>query len=153
MMANKGPTATDYKERIEKLGANMSLTRKVLRFGKPLPLVKAIIDRIAEHQKKHVRNFWLRNLDDFFLMLYFLTDHPLYFQRIGLIQMDKNLVSKIDYWNNVFWLLNAVLDIYCDLSDFMYLQNEIKILVSPFFSHIIESATINRFRQSFNRSL
>ena len=67
------------KERLDKLGSNMSLTRKVLRFGKPLPLLKAIMDRTTDHQKKPVRNFWMRNLDDFFLILYFLTDHPLYF--------------------------------------------------------------------------
>ncbi len=63
----------------------------------------------------------MRNLDDFFLILYFLTDHPLYFHRIGFIKMDKELVNKLDYWNNVFWLLNALLDIYCDFSDFLYL--------------------------------
>jgi hypothetical protein len=57
----------------------MSLTRKVLRFGKPLPLLKAIMDRTADHQNKPVRNFWLRNINDLALALYFLTDHPLYF--------------------------------------------------------------------------
>lgn len=92
----------------------MSLTRKVLRFGKPLPLVKGIIDRVAENQKKPVRCFTLRTLSDIFLILYFLTDHPLYFQRIGFVKMDKELVNSIDYWNNIFWLLNAVLDIICD---------------------------------------
>ena len=108
----------------------MSLTRKVLRFGKPIPLVKNIIDRTADHQRKPVRNFALRTLSDIFLSLYFLTDHPLYFQRIGFIKMDKALVDKIDYWNNVFWLLNAVLDIIADYFDLMHLLKEIKTVVS-----------------------
>ncbi len=67
----------------------MSLTRKVLRFGKPLPLVKAIMDRFKQHQKNPVRNITLRTISDISLILYFLTDHPLYFQRIGLVKMDK----------------------------------------------------------------
>lgn len=46
IIATKGPAYIDSKERLEKLAANMSLTRKVLRFGKPIPLIKAIMDRI-----------------------------------------------------------------------------------------------------------
>ena len=78
-IAAKGAAYTDTKERLEKVQANMSLTRKVLRFGKPLPLIKAIIDRLKAHEKKPVRNILLRTLSDFFLALYFLSDHPLYF--------------------------------------------------------------------------
>ena len=48
-LANQGPGAADLKERLDKLGSNMSLTRKVLRFGKPLPLLKAIMDRTTDH--------------------------------------------------------------------------------------------------------
>lgn len=129
-IASRGPQNNDIKDRLEKLGGNMSTTRKVLRFGKPIPLIKAIIDRLVEHQKRPVRMFWLRTLNDIFLTLYFLTDHPLYFQKIGFIKMDKDTVNQIDYINNLFWLFNAVLDIICDLADFMYFQNEIKIIVS-----------------------
>lgn len=52
MLAKQGPRYLDLKERLELLGSNMSLTRKVLRFGKPIPLVKGIMDRIKEHEKK-----------------------------------------------------------------------------------------------------
>ena len=121
IIASKGPQNNDVKDKLERLQGNMSLTRKVLRFGKPIPLVKAIIDRVAEHSRKPVRNFTLRTLSDIFLILYFLTDHPLYFQKIGFIKMDKNLVNQIDYINNITWLVNAVLDIICDISDLMHL--------------------------------
>eukprot|EP00347_Sterkiella_histriomuscorum_P006108 403354038 len=127
-IAAKGPQNNDIKERLEKLGGNMSMTRKVLRFGKPIPLIKTIIDRFAEHQKKPVRMFWLRTINDISLILYFLTDHPMYFQKVGLVKMEKDLVNQIDYINNLTWLVNAVLDVVCDLSDFMHMQNEIKVL-------------------------
>ena len=125
-IAAQGPAYADTKDRLEKLQSNMSLTRKVLRFGKPLPLIKGIIDRFKAHEKKPVRNVMLRTLADIFLALYFLTDHPLYFQRIGFVKMEKSTVDFIDWWNNVFWLLEAVLDIYCDLVDLHYVNLEIK---------------------------
>lgn len=102
----------------------MSLTRKVLRFGKPIQLVKAIMDRLRDHKNKPVRNLMLRTLSDIFLILYFLTDHPLYFQRIGFIKMDKQMVDFIDWWNNIFWLVEALIDIYCDWVDLQYLIGE-----------------------------
>lgn len=43
--------------------------------------------------------------------------------------MDKKLVDQIDYYNNIFWLLNAALDIICDFSDLMEIQKEIIALV------------------------
>jgi peroxin-11C len=129
IIAARGAHHNETKEKLEKLASNMSLTRKVLRFGKPIPLVKNIIDRYADHQKKPVKNFALRTFSDIFLSLYFLTDHPLYFQRIGFVKMDKVLVDKIDYWNNIFWLLNAVLDIIADYFDLVYILDEINKLV------------------------
>lgn len=126
-------TAVDNIDKLERVQSNMSLTRKVLRFGKPLPLIKAIIDRFKQHEKSPVRNILLRTLSDIFLSLYFLTDHPLYLQRIGFIKMDKQLVDFIDYWNNVFWLLEAVIDIYCDLVDLHYLNMEIAHHVRPIY--------------------
>ena len=35
----------------------------------------------------------------------------------------------IDYWNNIYWLLEAVIDIYCDLCDLYYLDLDIKATV------------------------
>jgi len=79
IISARGAQYNDVKERLEKVQANMSLTRKVLRFGKPFPLIKAIIDRFKAHEKKPVRNILLRTLSDIFLALYFFSDHPLYF--------------------------------------------------------------------------
>jgi len=82
-----------------------------------------------------VRNILLRTLSDIFLALYFLSDHPLYFQRIGFIKMDKAWVDFIDYWNNIYWLLEAMIDIYCDLVDLYYIDIDIKATVSFSFSY------------------
>ena len=69
--------------------------------------------------------FW-RTLSDICLIFYFLTDHPLYFQRIGFTRFDKSFMSNCDWINNVFWLLNAVLDMMCDIVDLYHLQKEIQ---------------------------
>lgn len=44
--------------------------------------------------------------------------------------MDKSLLNNIDYINNVFWLLEALIDIYVDAVDLYYIDQEIKQLVS-----------------------
>ena len=72
--------------------------------------------------------FW-RTISDIMLILYFVTDHPLYFQRIGFVKMDKALIDKIDFWNNIFWLLNSLLDMMCDIVDLYAIQKEIQTLV------------------------
>lgn len=40
------------------------------------------------------------------------------------------MVDFIDYWNNIFWLLECVIDIYCDLVDWSHLGQDIEILVN-----------------------
>lgn len=44
--------------------------------------------------------------------------------------MDKQTVDFIDWWNNIFWLIEAVIDIYCDWVDLQYLIGEQKANVS-----------------------
>ncbi len=36
------------------------------------------------------------------------------------------MVDFIDYWNNVFWLVECLLDIYCDLVDLHHIDLEMK---------------------------
>jgi hypothetical protein len=126
----KGAQNQDIVTRLSSLATNMSTTRKVLRFGKPIPLIKGIMDRLHENSKRPVRLWFWRTLSDISLILYFLTDHPLYFQRIGLIKLDKTTINKIDYINNVFWLLNALFDLMCDLIEVYIINQEIDHLVS-----------------------
>ena len=82
---------------------------------------------------------FFRTLSDLSLILYFATDHPLYFNNIGFWKYDKKFIENCDYINNVFWLLNDLFDIACTLADMMHLQKEIKALVSPPLSLIFYS--------------
>ena len=129
-LKDKGAHYHDLAERLMKLRSQMSLTRKVIRFGKELPLVVGIRNRLRLHEKDPQRMIFFRTLSDLSLILYFATDHPLYFNNIGFWKYDKKFIENCDYINNVFWLLNDLFDIACTLADMMHLQKEIKALVS-----------------------
>jgi len=108
----------------------MSHTRKVLRFGKEIPLITGIRNRLNAHEKTPQRMIFWRTLSDLSLILYFFTDHPLYFQSIGFWKYDAAFLKSCDYINNVFWLLSSIFDIMCTLVEMHHLQKEIKQLVS-----------------------
>jgi hypothetical protein len=63
-----------------------------------------------------------RTISDIALILYFFTDHPLYFHGIGFKTYDKKWLDNLDYINNVFWLANGILDIVVTLADMQHLQ-------------------------------
>ena len=65
---------------------------------------------------------FLRTVSDISLILYFLTDHPMYFNAIGLVTYEKKFLNNIDYLNNVFWLVNSVLDIVVTIVDILQIQ-------------------------------
>lgn len=95
----------------------MSQTRKVLRFGKEIPLITGIRNRLIAHEKSPQRFIFWRTISDIALILYFATDHPLYVNGIGFWQYDKKFIQNLDYINNVFWLLNSILDLFITLGD------------------------------------
>ena len=111
----------------------MGMTRKILRFGKEIPLLVGIRNRLRLHEKDPQRMIFWRTLSDLSLILYFATDHPLYFNNLGFWKYDKKFIENCDYINNVFWLLNDLFDIMCTLADMMHLQRDIKALVSYTF--------------------
>lgn len=107
----------------------MSVTRMVLRFGKPFPLIKTILDRFKEHEKRPVRNIFWKTVSNITSFVYFWSDHPIYFHKIGLIKLDPITLDRIDYLNNIFWLMECVIDIFCDIVDLYYIQKEIQLIV------------------------
>ena len=129
-LKSKGAHYQDLHDRLNKLKSNMSATRKVIRFGKELPLIVGIRNRLRLHEKDPQRMIFFRTLSDLSLMIYFFTDHPLYFNNIGFWKYDKKFIDSCDYINNVFWLLNDLFDIICTLSDMKQLQKEMKDIVS-----------------------
>ncbi len=50
-LAAKGAHYSDLVSRLGKLRASMSLTRKVLRFGKEIPLMTGIRNRLVAHEQ------------------------------------------------------------------------------------------------------
>jgi len=83
VLKSKGAHMNKLIERLTRLKASMSVTRNVLRFGKEIPLITGMRDRLKQHEKEPVRMLFWRTLSDFALILYFATDHPLYFNKIG----------------------------------------------------------------------
>ena len=73
--------------------------------------------RARMNQKETQSVMVWRTLNDMALMMYFLTDHPLFFHNVGFYTFHKDTLSSIDYINNVFWLLNAMLDIFVSVAD------------------------------------
>lgn len=130
IMQKRGAHMTDICTRLGNLKGSMSKTRKVLRFGKEIPLITGIKNRLAAHEKEPQRMVFWRTISDISLILYFFTDHPLYFQSIGFWTYEKSFINNLDYINNVFWLLNSLLDILCTMADIQDLQKQIREKVS-----------------------
>lgn len=124
----KGAHYNDTVARLGKLKASMSQTRKVLRFGKEVPLITGIRNRLIAHEKSPQKMVFWRTISDISLILYFFTDHPLYFNGIGFWKYEANFISNMDYINNVFWLINSVLDIVVTMADMNDIQAQLKSL-------------------------
>ena len=102
------------------------MTRKVLRFGKEIPLITGIRNRLAQHEITPQRMILYRILSDLTLILYFFTDHPLYFNSVGFWKYSPKFIKNCNYINNVFWLLSSIFDIACTVVEINYLQKQIK---------------------------
>jgi hypothetical protein len=72
--------------RLGYIKANMSLTRKVMRFGLPLDFLLGIIKRFRQNQKSEVKMIFFQTIADIFGSLYNLFDHPLYFCKTGFVK-------------------------------------------------------------------
>ena len=53
----------------------------------------------------------IRTLSDISLFFFFLSDHPLFLYKLGYLPMSLESLDNIDFWNNIFWLGNTVLEI------------------------------------------
>jgi hypothetical protein len=129
---SSGAHRQDLVQRLSKLKGSMSATRKVLRWGKALPLAVAVRNRLQDHAKSPVRSVFLKTMDNISLALYFLTDHPMYLQSIGFLKLDPSFYKKLDFINNFFWLLQNLFDIATTLVEMSYLQKKIQGLVSTY---------------------
>lgn len=71
--------------KMESLGSSMAMTRKVLRFGRPIGITINIIKALQELASGKIINTpkaIFKVLGDISLLLFFLFDHYLYFERV-----------------------------------------------------------------------
>ena len=69
-----------------------------------------------------------RTIGDLALILYFFTDHPIYFNSIGLWKYSPGFMSNLNYMNNVFWLLSSIFDMMVTIVEISHVQGEIQKL-------------------------
>ena len=121
LMKARGAHFNELIGRLAKLKSSMSMTRKVLRFGKEIPLITGIRNRLASHEVAPQRMILYRVLSDLILILYFFTDHPLYLHNVGFWKYSKEFMSNCDYINNLFWLVSSLFDIVCTVVEINHL--------------------------------
>ena len=86
--------------------ANMSLTRKVFRFGGEIPSLLSIINRLKQHSVKPVKMLFFQTLNDILNILYVLTDHPLYLVKVGFIKnWAPAKVKALSWWSDFIWFV------------------------------------------------
>jgi peroxin-11C len=128
----KNPMLKELADKSDFIGGSMGMTRKVLRFGRPIGISYNIFKLIKTYQKrgmnpdefdktKNTSYVVLKVISDASLFLYFLFDHLLYFKRIGVLK-DSKLIQFADYVSNLSWLIECLADILCDCIDIHLLQ-------------------------------
>lgn len=122
LLKARGAHFNELVVRLSKLKSSMSMTRKVLRFGKEIPLITGMRNKLADHEVSPQRMITYKMLSDFTLILYFFTDHPLYFHNVGLWKYSNSFMDKCDYINNVFWLVSSLFDIVVTVAEINYLR-------------------------------
>ncbi len=72
--------------------SSMSFVRMAMRFEKPYPLLKRISRRHSSDQPVHFQDHdplaALRTLSDLSLFFFFISDHPLFLNKLGYLPMS-----------------------------------------------------------------
>ena len=98
----EGERFAELVEKLDKLHESMVVTRKVLRFGMSLPLLRDILG------PKGSCPFW-HTVSQAALLVYYLLDHPLYLKRIGVLALSQKAAAKLEWQKNVLRLVAKVI--------------------------------------------
>lgn len=147
----RGAHFNELSARLSKLKSNMSMTRKVLRFGKEIPLITGIRNKLALHEVSPQRMILYKVLSDLTLILYFFTDHPLYLHNVGFWKYSPQFMKNCDYINNVFWLLSSLFDIMVTVVEINHLQKQIKKVANQLSGD--KSVTDDQMKQQLREQL
>ena len=100
----EGERFADLVEKLDRLHESMVVTRKVLRFGMSLPLLRDILGP----PKDVSCPFW-RTVSQAALLVYYVLDHPLYLKRIGVLALGSKAVAKLEWQKNVLRLIAKII--------------------------------------------
>lgn len=106
------PLVDSDPQKLEILGnlyGNMSMTRKVLRFGREYPSVKSFVDAIPDGGLGGcgVEEF-LNVVNKGAFAAYVFADHLMYFAKMGIWKPDAATLKKMDFITEGLWLLETV---------------------------------------------
>lgn len=120
----KNTKYTSVTLKAKKLSGNLSIVRKVLRFGMPVQVIMNIISRSKSKMKI------IKFIRDLFSLLYYATDHLLYFYRVRLISWKKNLkhIQMVDVIRNLAWVCLLVAKIVDYVKEIHSVQKKIQKL-------------------------
>mmetsp|Transcript_34170 Transcript_34170/g.39841 ORF Transcript_34170/g.39841 Transcript_34170/m.39841 type:complete len:252 (+) Transcript_34170:40-795(+) len=117
---NNSPALKDTASRFKKIASSMSLTRKVLRFGKELSLATNLnqqIQRLQNPSQKITYNkddnfwyIWLSIIRSIMGFNYMFCDHYIYFIKVGIVKKNAKLYSKLENFLNTSWLIESILN-------------------------------------------
>ena len=111
----------------QKLSGNLSIVRKVLRFGMPLAVLLNIYYRLSSSRRK-----LLKLSGDFLSLLFYCSDHLLFLFRVRFILLEKNS-KKLQYTDvirNLSWVCYLIIKIIDTTTDIHKIQNKIQKLSS-----------------------
>jgi hypothetical protein len=116
---------TSFTRKNQKLSGNLSIVRKVLRFGMPLVVLSNLASHIRIQSGKY-----LKILCDLLSLLFYTSDHLLYFYRVRLITLAKNTKNMqiVDIVRNLAWVLFLVAKMIDNAMDVHKVQKKIQKL-------------------------
>ena len=92
-----------------------------MRFEKPRGYFNKILKRHSNKSYITISPIDLiRSISDIWLIMFFFTDHYLFFHRLGYLPISKPIALNIDWWNSVTWLLNVLCEILCDTLEIVF---------------------------------
>jgi len=118
-------------EHVDAIGGNMGMTRKVLRWGRPIGIIRNVFLMLKGLSKKDGKTdaqgltfTYFKTLADISLALFFLFDHVLYLGRLKIVK-NQNILQRCDYLSNFFWLCECIATIVSDCMQIHVLQNKL----------------------------
>jgi len=114
------------RKRAKKLALNLAVVRKALRLGMPFKNLLEILTRAWNKPKT-----WTRGLSDVFGVAFYLADHCLYFQRVGLLKLqpESTRLMLFDIVRNLSWVLKELFAILATALEMHNLQKLMQKLV------------------------